>query len=183
MVKKATSKNRNVKGKALKYIFSFAVNNTNLKQIRNWRMIVLKVKDIMTKNVAYISPDATVTEAARLMQKHNVGSIPVCDENGVVGIVTDRDIVVRNVAHGTDPHMTKVRDVMTAQVRAATPDMDVREVTDMMSRNQIRRIPVVEDNRLVGIVSLGDMATDMRLDMEASEALSEISRPSRPEKM
>ena len=142
----------------------------------------MKVKDIMTKNVAYINPDATVTDAARLMQKHNVGSIPVCDENGVVGIVTDRDIVVRNVAHGNDPRMTKVRDVMTSQVRAATPDMDVRDVSDMMSRNQVRRVPVVEDNKLVGIVSLGDMATDMRLDMEASEALSEISRPSKPEK-
>ena len=149
----------------------------------NRRMIILKVKDIMTKNVAYISPEATVTDAALLMQKHNVGSIPVCDENGVIGIVTDRDIVVRNVAHGTDPQMTKVRDVMTSQVRAATPDMDVRDVSDMMSRNQVRRVPVVEDNKLVGIVSLGDMATDMRLDMEASEALSEISRPSKPEKM
>jgi CBS domain-containing protein len=149
----------------------------------NRRMIILKVKDIMTKNVAYISPEATVTDAARLMQKHNVGSIPVCDENGVVGIVTDRDIVVRNVAHGTDPQMIRVRDVMTSQVRAATPDMDVRDVSDMMSRNQVRRVPVVEHNKLVGIVSLGDMATDMRLDMEASEALSEISRPSKPEKM
>jgi CBS domain-containing protein len=146
-------------------------------------VIVLKVRDIMTRNVAYINPEATVTEAARLMQKHNVGSVPVCDENGVIGILTDRDIVVRNVAHGTDPHMTKVKDVMTSQVRAATPDMDVEDVSTMMASNQVRRIPVVEDNRLVGIVSLGDMATDMRLDMEASEALSEISRPSRPEKL
>jgi len=143
----------------------------------------LKIRDIMTRDVAYTNPDETVTEAARLMQKHNIGAIPVCDENGVIGILTDRDIVVRNVAHGTDPHMTKVRDVMTSQVRAASPDMDAGDVTKMMAGSRIRRIPVVEDNRLVGIVSLGDMATDMRLDMEASEALSEISRPSRPEGM
>src|SRR5690554_1618633 len=146
-------------------------------------MIVLKIRDIMTRDVAYTNPDETVTEAARLMQKHNIGAIPVCDENGVIGILTDRDIVVRNVAHGTDPHMTKVRDVMTSQVRAAFLDMDAGDVTKMMAGSRIRRIPVVEDNRLVGIVSLGDMATDMRLDMEASEALSEISRPSRPEGM
>ena len=143
----------------------------------------MKIRDIMTRDVAYTNPDETVTEAARLMQKHNIGAIPVCDENGVIGILTDRDIVVRNVAHGTDPHMTKVRDVMTSQVRAASPDMDAGDVTKMMAGSRIRRIPVVEDNRLVGIVSLGDMATDMRLDMEASEALSEISRPSRPEGM
>ncbi len=143
----------------------------------------MKIKDIMTENVAYTNPDATIVEAAQLMQKHNVGSIPVCDENGVKGIITDRDIVVRNVAHGTDPRTLKVRDVMTSQVRAATPDMDAEEVSMMMAENQVRRIPVVDDNKLVGIVALGDIANDSRFEMEASEALTEISRPSRPEKM
>jgi len=143
----------------------------------------MKVKDIMTKSVAYINPSATVIEAAQLMQKHNVGSIPVCDQNGVVGIVTDRDIVVRNVAHGTNPQSTPVKDVMTSRVTTVTPDMDMSDVTKMMSQNQIRRLPVVENNRLVGIVALGDMADTGALDTEASEALSEISRPSRPSKM
>ena len=146
-------------------------------------MIKLKVKDIMTKNVAYVNPVSTVTEAAQLMQKHNVGSIPVCDQNGVVGVVTDRDIVVRNVAHGTNPQSMKVSDVMTSQVTTASPDMDVNDVSRMMSQNQIRRIPVVENNKLVGIVALGDVATDAKFDTEASSTLSDISTPSKPQSM
>jgi len=143
----------------------------------------LKVKDIMTKNVAYINPDSSVTEAAQLMQKHNVGSIPVCDKNGVIGLITDRDIVVRNVAHGTDPHSTPVKNVMTSQVTTVTPEMDIEQVSGIMSKNQIRRIPVVDNNMLVGIVALGDLATDSRFDMEASGALSDISEPAKPSKM
>lgn len=136
----------------------------------------MKVKDIMTKDVAYINPKATVVEAAQLMQKHNVGSIPVADQNGVLGIVTDRDIVVRNVAHGKSPQNTPVCDVMTSQVTTVTPDMDMDEVSGIMAQNQVRRMPVVENNRLVGIVALGDIATDTRFDTEASQALTEISK-------
>lgn len=141
----------------------------------------MKVKDIMTKDVAYINPDCNLVEAAQLMQKHNVGSIPVCDQSGVIGIVTDRDIVVRNVAHGNNPQNTPVKDVMTGQVTTATPDMDVDSVTQMMSQKQIRRIPVVDNNMIVGMVALGDVATDNRFNMEASEALSEISKPNSPQ--
>jgi len=146
-------------------------------------MMGLKIRDIMTKSVAYVNPNSTVVEAAQLMQKHNVGYIPVMDNTGSVGIVTDRDIVVRNVAHGNIPANTPVRDVMTSQVTTATPEMDVSEVSSLMARHQIRRMPVVEGNKLVGIVALGDLAADPRADMEASEALSEISRPAKPEKM
>jgi CBS domain-containing protein len=140
----------------------------------------MKVKDIMTKSVAYLNPSSTVTEAAQLMQKHNVGSIPVMDQSGVVGIVTDRDIVVRNVAHGSSPQSTPVRDVMTSQVKTVTPEMDISDVSEMMAQQQIRRIPVVEGNTLVGIVALGDVAANPRFDTEASEALSEISKPAKP---
>ena len=143
----------------------------------------MKVKDIMTKNVAYINPEASVIEAAQLMQKHNIGSVPVMDSSGIVGIVTDRDIVVRNIAHGKSPHDTSVKDVMTSQVATVTPDTNVDEMTELMSRHQIRRIPVIQNNTLVGIVALGDMATCPGADMEASEALSEISKPSKPSKM
>jgi CBS domain-containing protein len=143
----------------------------------------MKVKDIMTKNVAYINPTATVTEAAQLMQKHNVGSIPVCDKTGVLGIVTDRDIVVRNVAHGNNPQSTHVKDVMTSQITTATPDMDISDISRVMSQNQIRRMPVVENNMIVGMVSLGDIAVDTKFDTEAAAALTEISRPAKPEKM
>lgn len=143
----------------------------------------MKVKDIMTKSVAYVNPATTVVEAAQLMQKHNVGSIPVMDQNGVIGIVTDRDIVVRNVAHGRSPQSTPVSDVMTSQVTTASPDMDVDDVSRLMAQQQIRRMPVIENNKLVGIVALGDMAADTRFDTEASAALTEISRPAKPQQM
>lgn len=143
----------------------------------------MKVKDIMTKNVAYINPASTVVEAAQLMQKHNVGSIPVCDQSGVIGIVTDRDIVVRNVAHGNNPQSTKVQDVMTSSIATATPDMDVSAVSKIMASSQIRRVPVVENNKLVGIVALGDVATDAKYDTEVADALAEVSMPSKPQQM
>ncbi|WP_010681373.1 CBS domain-containing protein [Acetivibrio cellulolyticus] len=136
----------------------------------------MKVREKMTKNVGYVNPSNTVVEAAQLMQKLNVGSVPVFDQNKVVGVVTDRDIVVRNVAHGKIPQDTKVQDVMTSQVTTVTPDMDVDEVSRIMAQQQIRRVPVIENNQLVGILALGDMATDYRFDTEASQALTEISK-------
>ncbi len=143
----------------------------------------MKVKDIMTKNVAYVNPMTNITETAQLMQKHNVGSIPVCDQSGVVGIVTDRDIVLRNVAHGTDPKTMTAKDVMSNDIYTVSPERDADEITDIMSSRQIRRLPVVENNMLIGMVALGDMATSQSFSMEASEALSYISRPSKPEQM
>lgn len=146
-------------------------------------MVILKVRDIMTKNVAWVDPTSTVEEAAQLMQKHNIGAIPVCDRGNLLGIVTDRDIVVRNVAHGKNARDTSVKDVMTTQVTSVTPDMDVKEASGLMSSQQIRRVPVVEGSQIIGIVSLGDMAADRRFDTEASKALTDISRPSKPENM
>ncbi|MDI9499358.1 MAG: CBS domain-containing protein [Acetivibrionales bacterium] len=137
----------------------------------------MKVKDIMTKNVASVKPDASVSEAADLMQRYNVGSIPVCDDNGVVGIVTDRDIVMRNVTVGSDPRSTPVSSIMTTNVTTVSPDTDVDELGVIMSQKQVRRVPVVDSNNLVGIVALGDLAVDNRFDTEASEALTEISKP------
>lgn len=141
------------------------------------RMIQLKVKDIMTKDVAYVNPVTTVVEAAQLMQKYNVGSIPVCDQTGVIGIVTDRDIVVRNIARGKNPQQTQIRDVMTMGVTTVTPDTEMKDVTRVMGSNQIRRLPVVENNMLVGMLALGDLATGSRQDMEIANALAEISLP------
>ena len=137
----------------------------------------MKVKDIMTKDVAYIKPDCSVIDAAKLMQQENVGSIPVCDQSGVVGMVTDRDIVLRNVVVGTDPKSTPVSNIMTTKIETVTPDTDVNRLGGIMSRNQIRRLPVVDKNHLVGIVALGDLAVDDRSNMEASFALTDISKP------
>lgn len=139
----------------------------------------MKVRDIMTKNVAQIRPDASVYDAAMLMQRNNVGSIPVCDRSGVVGIITDRDIVVRNIVTGSDSKTTPVSSIMTTNVTTVTPDTEIDRVGDIMAGKQIRRIPVVENNTLVGIVALGDLAVDKRFDVEASQALTEISKPTK----
>lgn len=146
-------------------------------------MIILKIKDIMTDQVAFVGPETTIVETARLMQKHNVGSVPVCEGPNLVGIVTDRDIVVRNVAHGKDAGASPVREIMTSTVQSISPEMELNQVTEMMSKQQIRRLPVVENNRLVGMVSLGDLATQAKYDVEIAKTLGEISKPSQPEKL
>ena len=111
----------------------------------------MKVKDVMSKNVVCISPTSTVIEAAQLMQKHNIGVIPVCDSTKIVGIVTDRDIVVRNIANGTGVDK-EVRDIMTNDVKTVTLDMDVEEATEIMDEAKVRRLPVLENNKVVGFI-------------------------------
>lgn len=137
----------------------------------------------MTDQVAFVTPDTPVTEAAQLMQKHNIGVLPVCEGRNVVGILTDRDIVVRNVAHQQDPSLTPVRNIMTTQVEAVSPDTTLNQAAEIMAEKQVRRLPVLEENQLVGIVSLGDLATQAKYDVELSRTLGEISVPSRPRKM
>ncbi len=141
----------------------------------------MKVKDIMTTNVTYVEPNASILDTAKLMQQHNVGSIPVCDKGSVVGMVTDRDIVVRNIAIGKNPQQTPVSDIMTTGITSVSPDMEMSQVTKMMADSQIRRVPVVDHNNLIGIVALGDVATDAKFDTEVADTLTEISRPSKPQ--
>lgn len=138
-------------------------------------MIILKVKEIMTTDVRTIASSDTIAAAASLMQQVNVGSVPVVENNKVVGILTDRDIVVRNVAKGQDPNL-KVSSVMTTDITYATPDMDVHKVADIMAQNQIRRLPVVDNEKLVGIVAIGDLAVETIFENEAGEALHDISQ-------
>lgn len=141
----------------------------------------MKIKDIMSNHVAYLNPDANLVEAAQLMQKHDVGVLPVCQGENVVGIVTDRDIVVRNIAHGKDPQSTPVKQVMTSDVRMISPEMELEQAAEIMADHQIRRLPVVEHNRIVGMVSLGDLATQAKYDVELANTLGKISSPSKPE--
>lgn len=143
----------------------------------------MKIRDVMTKDVACVSPTSKILEAAQLMKKHNVGVIPVCDATKVVGIITDRDIVTRNIANGIGVDK-EVKDIMTSDVKTATPDMEVYDATKIMAKAQIRRLPVVDSEKLVGMVSIGDIATiNEKFDLEAGEALGEISSPSNPQKM
>lgn len=138
----------------------------------------MKISEIMTKDVISLSVDDTAEYAAELMKEHNIGSIPVSTEERVVGIVTDRDIVLRCVAEGKDIKMQKVRDIMTSNPVVGNQNIDVDDAARIMSERQIRRLPIVENNQLVGMVSLGDLAVEPKLQVEAGEALSEISIPS-----
>jgi len=135
----------------------------------------------MTDRVAFVGPDASIEHVAQLMQRHNVGSIPVVDNGSIVGIVTDRDIVVRGIAQGKEAANTPVSQIMTTDVQSVTPDMTLEQAALIMSEYQVRRLPVVEGDRLVGIVSLGDLATYGRYDVEVSDTLGKVSTPSRPE--
>jgi CBS domain-containing protein len=140
----------------------------------------LKVKDIMTTNVQCANQSATLEEVSNQMKSLNVGSIPICDSgNRLLGIVTDRDIVVRGLSQGLQSQ-AMAKDVMTVSPVTVSPDTDVTEATRLMSEHQIRRIPVVENGILVGIVAIGDVAVRDRLTDEAGNALSSISEPSRP---
>lgn len=141
----------------------------------NERMIRLKIKEIMTTDVKTVTPNDTVSQAASAMEQLNVGSIPVVDNKKIVGIVTDRDIVLRNVARGQNPNQ-KISDVMTVNVTYATPDMDVHNAADIMADHQIRRLPVVDGGNLVGIVAIGDLAVEDIFENEAGEALHDISK-------
>ena len=118
----------------------------------------MKIRDVMSKDVTSISPTSNILDVAILMKEHNIGVIPVCDVTKVVGIITDRDIVTRNIANGIGVDK-EVKDIMTSNVKVATPDMDIYEATSIMENLQIRRLPVVDNNRLVGMVSIGDISS------------------------
>lgn len=141
-----------------------------------------QLRNVMTSDVVTIKDTQTVQEAAALMSEHNIGSIPVVNSRGdMVGIITDRDITLRTTAQG-EGTQTPVSEVMTAQqVVQATPDMDVQQAAQLMAQQQIRRLPVVENGKIVGMVSLGDLAVDNMSDEAAGEALSNISEPSEPQ--
>lgn len=139
----------------------------------------MKLHELMTREVRTCAPDAPVADAARIMAELNCGAVPVVKDQRVIGIVTDRDIVLRAVAKWQDG-TAKVEQCMTGSVVTASPDMDAHVAADLMAQRQIRRLPVVENDRLVGIVALGDLATvDIHIN-EAGDALSQISTPSRP---
>lgn len=142
------------------------------------------VADVMTRGVRTLTPTDSVSQAAQAMDELNVGVIPVCDGEELVGMVTDRDIVVRGVAQECDLKTTKLADVMSTNVRCATEDQDIDEILGEMADTQIRRMPVVDANkRLVGIVSLGDIADKNPGDeMDVANSLAEISSPAQPDR-
>ena len=136
----------------------------------------MKLREIMTGQVVRIRPEEPVGVAARMLAQYNIGALPVCGYDGSLkGLVTDRDIVTRCLAAGRDPAKTQVSQVMTAQVVTARPDMEVSLASHLMGREQVRRLPIVENGRLCGMVSLGDLAGREETVIDASDALSDIS--------
>lgn len=125
----------------------------------------MKVKDCMCHQVCYCKPDTTISEAAKTMCENHIGCIPVCnDEKCVVGILTDRDIILRSVACDKDAHNTKVSDIMSCNAVCCDCNSEITEASKMMGEQQIRRIPVTENGKLVGILTLGDLAKNQQLD-------------------
>lgn len=137
----------------------------------------MKVREIMTKNVVRIHPDEPVEVAARALTHYNIGAMPVCGSDGrLCGMVTDRDMVTRCVASGRNAGQTAVRDVMTGRVVAVEPDMEISVAAHLMGREQIRRLPVVENGKLCGMVGLGDLTTVEGGVFDAADALQEITK-------
>jgi CBS domain-containing protein len=142
----------------------------------------MQIKQVMTRGVEVIRPEETLQEAARKMKSIDVGPLPVCDGDRLVGMITDRDIIVRATAEGRDPKTTPVKEAMTPGIVYAFEDQDIEEAASLMKERQIRRLVVLDRNkRLVGILSLGDIAedTDDELSAEVLERVSEPSEPAR----
>ncbi|MEG2000923.1 MAG: CBS domain-containing protein [Evtepia sp.] len=136
----------------------------------------MQIRELMNPNVVSIDPKESAALAARLIARHNVGALPVCQSNGILqGMLTDRDIILRCVAAEEDPTKTEVRSIMTKKCVSVSPDDDIRTASHLMSLSQIRRLPVLEQGKLVGMLSLGDLAACGQCEMELSQALCEIS--------
>ena len=135
----------------------------------------MEIKDIMSKSVVAVHPNESVEVAARTMTHYNIGILPVCANGKLCGVITDRDIVTRCLAANRQPSDTQVRQIMTRQVTTAKPDMQIGVAAHLMGRMQIRRLPVVEDGKLCGLVSLGDMAIHEESTIDAGDALADVS--------
>ena len=140
----------------------------------------MTVSEIMNKQIVSVAPDEPVSLAARLLFRHNIGAVPVCSADGKLrGMVTDRDITLRCVAADGDPTVTPVKDIMTRSIVSVAPDDGVDHAAKLMSAAQVRRLPVVENEKLVGFLSLADLARQRACCIEAARALTDISRGTR----
>jgi CBS domain-containing protein len=132
------------------------------------------LRDVMTTNVEFCTPVDNVFEVALKMKELNVGAIPICEDDHLLGMITDRDIVIRGVAE-KKPGSCQVTDIMSDHLVTGTQDMSTEQASKLMAEKQIRRLPIVENSKLIGIVSLGDLAVRNESDEQAGYALSEIS--------
>jgi len=136
----------------------------------------MEVQDIMSRKIVTVSPDENASLAARLLSRYNIGALPVCTRDGRLrGMVTDRDIVLRCIAAGEEPEATRLSNIMTRKVVSVSTHDSVERAASLMAREQVRRLPVEEDGKVVGILSLADIARSRSCSTEAASALSEIS--------
>ena len=141
----------------------------------------MKVKDVMSRNCTFITPQTTLTEAARIMADQDIGFVPVAENDRMIGMVTDRDIVIRGIAKGADSK-SAVKDVMSAKTYYCYDDQTAEEVCENMADLKVRRLPVVNrDKRLVGVVSLGDLAQDVN-KIKVGQAVQSITDPANDQK-
>ena len=134
----------------------------------------MNIRDVMTPNPRTVTPDDTIQSAARIMRDEDTGAVPVVENGRPIGMITDRDIVVRAVADGGQVSRS-IREIVTTGVVCVTPEMSTREANELMSEHQVRRLPVVENDQIVGIVSLGDLAVKEGKDRRTGDTLQEIS--------
>jgi CBS domain-containing protein len=134
-----------------------------------------KVRDAMTQNPTYVSPTQAITEAARIMRDEDVGSLPVVEGDRLTGMVTDRDIVVRGLADGRDASQLSVQDVASRDVQTVDAEESLDEALRVMATHQVRRVPVVEGGRLVGVLAQADVAEHTK-EKQTGEVVQEISR-------
>lgn len=137
----------------------------------------MRVKDLMTTSVTCVRPETSLQQVAKQMKQENIGAIPVCNDRGeALGIITDRDIVLRSVSEENGPKIAK--DIMTTNLIFADPNMDTHQASLLLAKYQVRRLPVVENNKIVGMLAMADIARKSIYVDEAGDALSAISKPS-----
>jgi CBS domain-containing protein len=136
----------------------------------------MNIRDIMTIGVSTAAPDTTLEEIATIMKKEDIGAIPIIEDDELCGMITDRDIVVRCVAEGKDPADTRAEDILSEDLHVIEVNADVDAAADLMSRHQVRRLPVVEEGRLVGILAIGDIAVKEGDDRTSGDTLQGISQ-------
>ncbi|WP_226676616.1 CBS domain-containing protein [Mesobacillus jeotgali] len=141
----------------------------------------MNIEKVMTREVEYCSPETPIHEVAAKMRDLDVGVMPICEGDQLTGLATDRDIILKAVADNTSME-SPISEIMTTDPVRGTVNMTAEEAADLMADVQIRRLPIVEDGKMIGIVSLGDIAVTHKLDDEAGQALEDISTPSEPEK-
>ena len=139
------------------------------------------VRDVMTPGVRTVSPAQSLADAAEVMKGEDVGSVPVVEEGRLAGIVTDRDIVTRAVAERRDPQTVKVEEIASRDLVTVEPEQDLDEALALMARHQVRRLPVVEEGRLVGMLAQADVALEAK-EKKVGETVEEISQPTSTER-